>query len=209
MNDSLELPTDVLRKAAFERFGETNESRVMKLNELQKLVLNSPICQGFDTSHGYLIRYLRGRQFNVLDAFNCIKSTMEFREKYPNWTSNLTADEMSIFKSVAHILPVRANDGRLVVLSKMSHFFNAWKPEMFEKYQCGCIRMNLFVNEYFSKNYDAQVYGVLTIGSFSDMTNYQTRTMVAAVAPFHERLAFSQFQSYCSAFKNGKCLSVY
>lgn len=208
VSDGLELPTEELREAAFKLFGETNETREIKLNELHNMVRELPDCSTIDCRSVSLIRFLRGHQFNVQNAFSAIKNKIDFNIKYPHWTSNLTNDEFSLFKSVVHILNVRDIDGRLMVFVKISNYLQTLTPQFMDNFPHAVIRMNILTIEYFSKNPIVQVYGLRRIFSFADLTFWESKKIIGLVAPINDRVAYYNYMVNCSPFKTREWLFV-
>ncbi len=200
---SLDLPTAELQEAAFKIFGETPETRQSKLAELREKIQALPNHEVIDCTDHNLIRYLRGKKFNVEKAFKTIASVVTFNHDHPKWVTNLTSEEFHVFSSIVRILNIRDKHNRVVVFFKASAFIKIFTSEFIREHPCAMIRFNVYLVNRLSHNFDIQLHGMVMIGSFSDFTLWDSRTL-AIIAPVNERLGFFQYISKCCAIRIGE-----
>ena len=203
---NLELPTFELRNAAFRIYGETTETRELKLKELREKVLEMPNFIDIDTSDVNLLRYLRGKKFNIEKTLKTIENVIQFNHEHPTWTHNLTQNEFIVFNSVVKILNIRDKENRVIVFFKASEFIKHFTTEFIETNPRAMIRFNVFLINKLSHNSDIQIYGMIMIGSFSDFTFWDSAKL-ATIAPVNERLGFFKYISKCCAIRIGELLN--
>ncbi len=201
--DGLELPTQQLRDAAFERFGETFDTRREKLKAVRAALLQLPNQSTIDVSETNVIRYLRGQQFDVEKTIKVFENLIEFNLKNPQWTTKICSSEFKAFKSIVHILSMRDKQGRMILLLRPAELLKHFSVEFLEQNPSFMIRFNIFANNRLAHHPYAQVYGVVRITSFSDLTAAEANLLKIA-APFYERLALLQYQTNCCALSVGE-----
>ena len=156
-NKALELPTQELRDAAFRLFGETDETRASKLMEFRELIQKHPHHDKIDCSDLNLIRYLRGKKFNIEKALVTITNAIDFYAEHPAWTNDLKTSEFEIFASVVKILNQRDKENRIVMFFKASKFIKLFTSKFIRNNPCAMVRFNVYLIERLSHNYDVQV----------------------------------------------------
>src|SRR4051812_40802652 len=103
-SDPLDLPPDLV-DVAFREFGETPELRSQKLFELKQRIAELPDEDRIsDTSDLNLIRFLRGRKYNVDIALQTTVNLVNFNRAHPDWTENHTAKEFVDFACFFQLL---------------------------------------------------------------------------------------------------------
>ncbi len=161
----MEFPTPELETAARELFGETPETRTAKLDELRTKIYETFSNEiDFDCSDANLIRYLRGKKFNIDKAFKAVSGTIKFNEEHPKWTQNFTKEEFTDFSSIVQFLPHRDKDNRLVLFVKSSKLIKVFTSQFIKENPMGMIRFNIYLLNLLSNNIDIQVHGMIIIG---------------------------------------------
>ena len=85
-DDPLELP-EYLKKMALEDFGETTETRRTALIELRKRIseLSDEKDRMVNITDANLVRYIRGRKYDLDKALETTVERQRFETKHPEW----------------------------------------------------------------------------------------------------------------------------
>ena len=200
--DPLDLPTEQLREDAFKLFGETKYVRAEKIEEVRQ-ALKDVDCGEFDQSDANIVRYLRGKKYNVEKAVTCITNRIKFNKEHPEWTSNLSPKEFETFFSMMTILPQRDKENRVILLIRPGLFIRQCTKEFIRDYPFAMIRFNLWLNEALSMHPEINVYGAVFIVSAKELTVWDAATF-SAVAKVDERAAFFRYLFSCTPMRVGK-----
>ncbi len=184
-----------LSDAELLEFGETLELRTEKLADLRANLAQLVGCDWqtyVPDTDASLLRFIRGKKYDLEKAQKCIVNTVEFHEQHPVWTNDLTAHEFREFTSLVQFLEHRDSENRIVMFIKASRLLKLFTSEFQKRHPYGLIRFNIYLLQMLSYIPEIQLNGLVIIGSFSDLTFWDTTTL-ATIAPVNERLAFFKY----------------
>ena len=113
-HDPLNLP-DFLAKIALEDFGETPETRAAALVELRKRIAELPDEKDRleDVTDGNLIRFIRGRKYDMDRALETTVEMRRFKNENPDWF-NPSPEALTQFDAFCGLLPTTSPTGQKV-----------------------------------------------------------------------------------------------
>ena len=197
--DPLDLPADLI-DIAFKEFGETKELRARKLFQLKQLIADLPEEDRIpDTSDVNLIRFLRGRKYDMDIALSTTVNLVRFNREHPEWTENHTAKEFKDFAPFFQLLK-KTDKGRVVVVFRPSVGIKILTPEFMEANPLAIIRSMLWFINKMSFNVYAQVCGGLLLESFEGFTLWDNIT-IAQACPLHHQIAAMTYVQNCIGFR--------
>lgn len=197
--DPLDLP-DELIPIALKELGETPEIRALKLNELKdKIARLPPEDHIVDTSDLSLIRFLRGRKYDVDNALRTVVNMNRFHRDHPEWCSGWTAKEFEPFKGFFQCLKERDKE-RPVVVFRSDIGIKVLTPEFIKNHPYAIIRSTLWFMNAISYNVYAQVCGGILIQSFEGFSLWDNLTMIKA-CPLRQQIAGIWYVQNCVGFR--------
>lgn len=200
--DPLELPTEKLRDDAFKLLGETKELRSQTIEEV-RLALNEMDCGDFDKSDANIVRYLRGKKFDVEKTLKCITNRVAFCKEHPKWTANLSVKEFEAFFEFLTILPQRDKEGRVVLLARPGLFLKMCTKEFMRDYPFAMIRFNVWLFEELTLHPEINLYGAVFVLTAKDLSVWDSSTF-HAVAKVDERIGFLKYLFSCTPMRVGR-----
>jgi hypothetical protein len=152
--DELDLPPD-LREFAFQRYGETPETRKQKLAEMRQQISALPSQDQIkDTSDKNLIRFLRVRKFRVNEAVENTVNLVKFEKDYPDYMGG-TPKEFRMYSKFMQILEQRDPEGRTVLILRSKLALENIPPEFHQDHPLG--RCQIMVLDRLSHDVYVQV----------------------------------------------------
>eukprot|EP01038_Epipyxis_sp_PR26KG_P005726 gene5726-7909_t len=195
----IELPTLKLRQAALEQLGETPELRDRSLRKLRSLIEKLPKEEQLaNRSDENLIRFLRGKKFDVKLAFKVICCLVKFNHEHPEWTNDLTVEEFTIFSNLFEILENYDHAGRLVIIVKSFEAVDIFTTEFMKNNPNALIRFNIWLFDRVSRVPNVQVYGITLVNTFIGFSMWDSLTIVSAYPLDHQVQTFHYLQDCCS-----------
>jgi hypothetical protein len=200
-DDGLELPTVELRDAAFKLFGETTVTRREKIAQLRALIETLPTTdQLSDLSGENLIRFLRGRKFDVHKALKSAVNMARFYRDHPDWTNGIDEEDFSIFQSWIQLLEKRDNENRVIMILRLAHGIHSANVDFLKNNPLKLVRWNVWFLNRLTQNLDAQVYGITVINAFGGITT-EDAAKLRSIINISERIAIFQFIAGCCPFR--------
>ena len=171
--DPLELP-EYLKKMAFDDFGETPETRRAALLELRKRINELPDEKDrlVNTSDSNLIRYIRGRKYDLDRALETTVERQRFENKHPDWM-NIADEVLENANDFCGLLPNPDAKGRKILIMFPSKGIKKFGGEFAKKNPLAMIQFNIWMFDRVSSDVNVQVAGLIIINmmkglSFSD-----------------------------------------
>lgn len=197
--DPLDLPED-LKEIAFRELGETPEVRREKLVELRGRISMLPEEDRIsDTTDRNLIRFLRGRKYDIDNALRTTVNLVRFNRDHPDWTENLTAKEFLYFSTFFQLL--KATDkGRVICAFRPSIGIKILTPEFMAQNPLAIIRSTIWFINAVSYNVYCQVCGGLLLESFEGFTLWDNLT-IARAYPLNQQIATMIYVQNCIGFR--------
>jgi len=172
-DDPLELP-ESLKKIAFDDFGETPETRKAALLDLRKRINELPDEKDrlVNTSDQNLIRYIRGRKYDLDRALETTIERQRFENKHPDWM-NITSEVLERAFEFCGLLPNPDAKGRKVLIMFPSKGAKKFCGDFVKNNPCAMIQFNIWMFDRVSSDVHVQVAGLVIINmmkglSFSD-----------------------------------------
>ena len=173
-DDPLELP-EYLKKMAFDDFGETPETRRAALLELRKRINELPDEKDrlVNTSDSNLIRYIRGRKYDLNGALETTVERQRFENKHPDWM-NIADEVLENANEFCGLLPNPDAKGRKILIMFPSKGIKKYGGEFAKKNPLAMIQFNIWMFDRVSSDVNVQVAGLIIINmmkglSFSDI----------------------------------------
>jgi len=204
-DDQLELPTEALRVAAFEQLSETKELRSTRLLELKAALAcssrfpsdNAATLGSLVNDDLGLLRFLRGRKFNVDKTVKTLLHRSAFQKSHPDWFVPLPDEVIGdVFGSFCHVLEQRDKLGRVVVVIRPSTVVPKMTAEFISKHPSALIRFQIWFTSRLSESIDVQVYGLIIVNCFTGLSVFTQPPGNAA-----ERNGFFEYISNCCSFR--------
>jgi hypothetical protein len=157
----VELPED-LRECAFQRYGETPETRAAKLDEMRSMIAALPNAEDriVDTSDLNLIRFLRVRKFNVTNAVENTVNLMRFAREHPHLIGG-TPQEYERYNNFIQILKDRDNQGRTILILRARLMLDTTDTDFNKEHPIG--RCQVMVLDRLSRDPYVQVSGAFNL----------------------------------------------
>jgi hypothetical protein len=194
--DCLELPED-LKEFAFQRYGETPETRVQKLQEMRELIANLPPEDRIeDVSDVNLIRFLRVRKFVVKNAVENTVNLVRFGREHPHLVGG-TPKEFERYNNFIQALEHRDNQGRTILVLRAKLMLESTDQDFNRDHPIG--RCQVMVIDRMSRNVYVQVRGLIMIGCFVGMSfmNIVSLSRILSVTDMSAAMSFL-----------GKCVGI-
>jgi hypothetical protein len=196
----MELPEE-LKQIAFDELGETPEIREATLVELRRRILELPEQDRIeDLRDANLIRYLRGRKFNVDKAVKTIVQYKQFCTAHPAWVKDFTEEEVVCMKSVFNVLERRTVNGQRIIFIQFRNLLKVFTKEFLQKYPYARVRTNVWLLEELSKEVHVQVCGVVLIGYFEGFSFWDNITF-SQLVPLEQHTGMFQFLNNCCGLR--------
>ncbi|XP_055623715.1 clavesin-2-like [Toxorhynchites rutilus septentrionalis] len=112
------------RKTALDELRESDETRRQALEQLREWVVKNPAILGCRMDALFLLRFLRVRKFNHLQACETLERYLVMNQRYPKWFRKLDTAEPWVDEMIEDwpLLPLGYDKaGRLVLLAKMGN----------------------------------------------------------------------------------------
>ena len=144
-DDPLELP-ESLKKMAFEDFGETTETRKAALIELRKRIGELPDEKDrmVNTTDANLIRYIRGRKYDLDKTLETTVERQRFENKHPDWMS-ISDEILQNADDFCGLLPNPDAKGRKVLIMFPSKGIKKFGGEFAKKNPLAMIKFNVWM----------------------------------------------------------------
>ena len=168
--DPLDLPED-LAKIAFETFGETPKTRRAALIELRKKIGELPDEKDrlVDTSDANLIRYIRGRKYDLARALETTVERQRFENKHPEWM-NPSDEVLQASNEFCGLLPNPDAKGRRVLVMFPSKGIRKFVGDFVKNNPLAMIQFNIWMFDRASRDIHVQVAGLIIINTMKDLT---------------------------------------
>ncbi|XP_067667825.1 clavesin-2-like [Haliotis asinina] len=98
------LPEELIRKARHE-LREVPEQRQESVSAVQEQIITRPDIKFLREDEGFIIRFLRARKFNTLEAFKLYARYFEYRQNNPNLFKRFQASEPGVKEALYDGLP--------------------------------------------------------------------------------------------------------
>lgn len=195
-DDELALPED-LKRMAMEEFGEeTVEQRRIALDTLRARLMELPEDERLsDMSDKSLIRYIRGKKYNVEKAFSVVREYVKFRKAHEEYFLSDPAEILTFFHTVKVLKDVDSLGRRVVTIipCKGTQYIT---PEFMSKFPNALTKFRMWLFEKLSFDPYAQLRGVVLIMSFQNMTFWES-TKFSRLATTMQHVESIRFVSSC------------
>lgn len=185
--DDLALPSE-LQQIAFEEFGETSEKRVEYIAELRRRILLLPENDRItDLSEKNLLRFLRGRKFNLDKTLEATITMHRFIVEHPEVFDFDEENEVQPLVDLVTIVPQIDLRQPLTVVMSPKRILSKLTPDFISQYPMALLRTSIFVLRRISFHPIAQVNGICFFGTFQGCTFWDNLTF-SKVAPVQHHL---------------------
>jgi hypothetical protein len=191
--------TPKLQEAAFRELGETEASRNEALQDLRRRIEELPVEERIqDTSDRNLIRFIRARKYNPEKAFETLKAYDHFHKTNPEWVQiENPEEELLFFKSFLNVIEYEDEEGgKLVVIMLPEFGVKLLTPEYLAAHPLAMVRFNLWLFDQISNNVYAQIFGVMIINTFRNLTFWDQVT-ISRFAPISHHVATIRYLFDC------------
>ncbi|XP_076270362.1 clavesin-2 isoform X1 [Rhynchophorus ferrugineus] len=174
----LDEPPQHLQDWAKENIKENPDTRCLVLEDFRDMIFARGDCTPHRTDDDFLLRFLRGRKFNLESAYRLLVNYYEFREDNPEFFNNINIYKLLRIgcDSIITVPPYREQTGRRIILYRMGK----WNPEKYsitELFQATLIALELAILEP-----RAQILGGIGMFDMSDLTLSQAYHMTPSIA---------------------------
>ena len=197
---SLDLPADLVDND----LGETPQKRLVAIKAFRESILQLPANNRIeDLSDENLIRFLRGKKYNMEKALKCVKNRAKFHREHAQLIDGATAEEFERLGKILTLLPQRSVDGKLVILLRPTLVVNEFKDKEFmENNPLIVARLMIWIFNRLSDNVYVQVCGVVIMGSMKEMSLWDAMTFIGAAKNEDRALAIG-YLTTCTAARFG------
>lgn len=193
----LDLPPD-LCDIAYREFQETSELREQKLDELRSMIAQLPEEQRIaDLSDKNLIRFIRGRKYNMEKALETTIKSRKFSMKHPELVENYSPEDFFPFGNAFQILSHRDKEGRVIGFIRPSVVVKVLDVM---KSPVALPRLMCWIFKKLSEDPYVQVCGLVMLNSFSNLTYRETATLATTCSMEHRTAAIKYLQD-CTAIR--------
>lgn len=194
--DDLALPED-LKLMAMEEFGEeTDEERRTALVTLRDRLMQLPEDEKLsDMSDKSLIRYIRGKKYNIDKAFNVVREYVKFRKAHEDYFLS-DPIEIETFSHMVKVLKDVDSLGRRIVTIIPCKGTPYITPEFMSRFPNALTKFRMWLFEQLSFDPYAQLRGVVLIMSFQNMTFWES-TKFSRLATTMQHVESIRFASSC------------
>lgn len=174
----LEEPPKELQEWAKENIRENPDTRCMILEDFRDMIYARGECTPHRTDDAFLLRFLRGRKFNVEAAYRLFVNYYNFKEENPEFFEGVDLKHLLSFgdEDIITVPPYREQTGRRILLYRLGN----WDPErctVTELFQATMAVLELAILEQ-----RAQILGGIGLLDMSDLTLQQAYNMTPSVA---------------------------
>ena len=169
-DDPLELPEN-LKKIAFENFGETPETRRAALIALRKRIGELPDEKDrlVNTTEANLIRFIRGRKYDIDRALETTVERQRFENKHPEWM-NPSDEILENANEFCGLLPNPDPKGRKILVMFPAKGIKKFTGDFAKKNPLAMIQFNLWMFDRISCDINVQVAGLAMVNMMKDLT---------------------------------------
>jgi hypothetical protein len=156
----MDLPEE-LRQSAYDKYGETEESKLAAVEALRERIRALPLeDQLDDQSSDNLIRFIRVRKYNLDKALKNTVNTAHFYREHPELAGG-NGELLGDFGNFYQVLEPRDNQGRVVAIFRFANLVKAATPEFLRHHTIG--KAQVWFLERLSRNPYVQVNGLILI----------------------------------------------
>lgn len=117
--------TDGERSLAKDQLGEDDTLREQALQQMRQMIASHPHIRKCRTDPAFLLRFLRARKYNLVEAIETLERYLSMRQVFRIWFENLDPEDkyMKQLLATEGALPLGVdNRGRMVALVKVRNF---------------------------------------------------------------------------------------
>ena len=167
------------------------------LTKIESLPPNDKID---DRSAENLLRFLRVRKFDVEKAVLSTVHVAHFNRQHPEWITELTLEEISIFEGFFNVLTCPDHEGRVICVLRPAIGVKNLTPSVLRSNPNIIIKGQLWFFKRLCKNIRAQVCGVIIINTFEGFTIWDNIT-ISRAQPISNQLATFHYIQNCVGFR--------
>ena len=170
VDDPTELP-EYLKKIAFENFGETPETRRTALIELRKRIGELPDEKDrlVNTTDSNLIRYIRGRKYDLDRALETTVERQRFENKHPEWM-HPSEEVLQNSNEFCGLLPNPDPKGRKVLMMFPAKGIKKFTGDFAKKNPLAMIQFNIWMFDRIASDLNVQVAGLIIVNMMKGLT---------------------------------------
>jgi hypothetical protein len=201
--DPLDLPPE-LAKIAYDDFGETPEVRRQALTDLRKRIAELPDQKDRleDVSDANLIRFVRGRKYNLDKALETTIALQNFCNDHPDWLTP-TGEELLLGGAAddfCTMLPKPDKKNRRVYVMFAARGLKYFTKEFVEANPDAMIKLSIWMLNQISRDPYVQVAGLIVVNTFQNFTMSDNLSM-SRMAPISHHLASFSFFNKCACIR--------
>lgn len=201
--DPLDLSPE-LAKIALDDFGETPTLRRQALLDLRQLIteLPDPNDRLEDVSDSNLIRFIRGRKYDLEKALETTIALQKFNIEHPDWIT-ATEEELLMGGVTDHFCAMLSKPDkkyRKVFVMFPARGVKYFTDDFVKAHPNAMIKFNLWMFDRISRDPHVQVAGLIIINSFQNFTLNDNLRM-SRMAPMSHQLATFSFFNKCACIR--------
>lgn len=206
--EAVELPENLARMV-FEELGQTAETireSVALLRKSIKKTIPKPVLEGFDMSDKNLLRFLRGRKFDVKNAVTVVSNYVKFRKSHPEWFS-VSPEEVEAFMTMTKVSNGLDAHLRRTVMVVPAAGLNVVTDSFLSEHPLTLTKFRIWFFEQLSWDPYVQLAGIVVIVSFQHMSFWDSARLYQ-MSSLYEHVECVRFATECSGFRV-KALAVF
>ncbi|KAL1500879.1 hypothetical protein ABEB36_006303 [Hypothenemus hampei] len=170
-------PLEILDWAK-EHIHENPDTKCLALEDFRDMIYGRGDCTPHRTDDAFLLRFLRGRKFNMEAAYRLFVNYYNFKEDNPKFYENVDLKRLLRIAcdDIITVPPYREQTGRRILLYRIGN----WNPEKYtvhELFQATMVILELAILEP-----RAQILGGIGFFDMSDLTLNQAYYMTPNIA---------------------------
>lgn len=206
--NGVDLPEN-LSHMVFEELGQTAETiheSVVSLRKSIKKTISKQLLEGFDMSDNNLLRFLRGRKFDVEKAVIVVSNYIKFRKTHPEWFS-VTQEEVDAFMTMTKVSNGLDVHLRRTVMIVPAAGLNVVTDSFLSEHPLTLTKFRIWFFEQLSWDPFVQLAGIVVIVSFQHMSFWDSARLYQ-MSSLVEHVECVRFATECSGFRV-KALAVF